>query len=96
VIGIDPYPTRALTRLRNGTNGVCYGRPAERRILDVFTCLEHKTTLAEAGRILRRNSERYLKDAVVMNEVVVELPEAIANTSVVSSRLNSTLEDLAL
>jgi error-prone DNA polymerase len=76
------------------TNGVCYATPAERRILDVFTCLENKTTLADAGRILQRNSERYLKDAVVMNELFVELPEAIANTSVVSSRLDFTLEDL--
>jgi error-prone DNA polymerase len=76
------------------TNGVCYATPAERRILDVFTCLEHKTTLADAGRILQRNSERYLKDATVMNELFFELPEAIANTSVVSSRLAFTLEDL--
>jgi error-prone DNA polymerase len=76
------------------TNGVCYATAAERRILDVFTCLEHRTTLADAGRILQRNSERYLKDAVVMNELFVELPEAIANTSVVSSRLGFTLEDL--
>jgi error-prone DNA polymerase len=76
------------------TNGVCYATAAERRILDVFTCLEHKTTLAEAGRILQRNSERYLKDAAAMNELFSELPEAITNTSLVSSRLQFTLEDL--
>jgi error-prone DNA polymerase len=76
------------------TNGVCYATPAERRILDVFTCLEHKTTLADAGRILQKNSERYLKNAAAMNELFIELPEAIANTSLVSSRLAFTLEDL--
>jgi error-prone DNA polymerase len=76
------------------TNGVCYATATERRVLDVFTCLEHKTTLADAGRILQRNSERYLKDAVAMNELFRELPEAIANTSNVSSRLQFTLEDL--
>jgi len=32
------------------TNGVCHVRLAQRQILDVFTCLHHKTTLAEAGR----------------------------------------------
>jgi error-prone DNA polymerase len=76
------------------TNGVCYATAAERRILDVFTCLEHKTTLADAGRILQKNSERCLKDSVAMNELFSELPEAIANTGVVSSRLQFTLEDL--
>ena len=76
------------------TNGVCYATPAERRILDVFTCLDYKTTLADAGRILQRNSERYLKDAAAMNELFVEVPEAIANTGLVSSRLTFTLEDL--
>jgi error-prone DNA polymerase len=76
------------------TNGVCYATAAERRILDVFTCLEHKTTLADAGRILQRNSERFLKSAAAMNELFCELPEAIANTSLVSSRLQFTLEDL--
>ncbi len=34
------------------TNGVCHAQPAQREILDVFTCLKHKTTLAEAGRLL--------------------------------------------
>ncbi len=76
------------------TNGVSYATAAERRILDVFTCLEHKTTLADAGRILQKNSGRYLKDSVAMNELFSELPEAIANTGVVSSRLQFTLEDL--
>jgi error-prone DNA polymerase len=76
------------------TNGVCYATAVERRILDVFTCLEHKTTLADAGRILQRNSERFLKSAAAMNELFCELPEAIANTSLVSSRLQFTLEDL--
>jgi error-prone DNA polymerase len=76
------------------TNGVCYATAAERRILDVFTCLEHKTTLADAGRILQRNSERFLKSAAAMSELFCELPEAIANTSLVSSRLQFTLEDL--
>ena len=76
------------------TNGVCYATAAERRILDVFTCLEHKTTLADAGRILQRNSERYLKDSAAMNELFAELPDAIANTNVISTRLQFTLEDL--
>ena len=45
------------------TNGVCHARPRAAEVLDVFTCLHNKTTLAEAGRLLARNSERHLKIA---------------------------------
>lgn len=87
-----------LARSRNlpivATNGVCYATPEERRVFDVFTCLEHKRTLAQAGRLLSGNSERYLKSSAAMNELFSDLPEAIANTSLVSSRLQFTLEDL--
>ena len=43
------------------TNGVCYAQPERREVLDVFTCLRHHRTLETAGRLLGRNSERYLK-----------------------------------
>ena len=62
------------------TNGVCHASKAQREILDVFTCLRNKTTLAEAGRLLQRNSERHLKRAAAMARTVCDLPEAIANT----------------
>ena len=38
-------------------NGVCYAQPAQREILDVFTCIRHHRTPATAGRLLSRNSE---------------------------------------
>jgi DNA polymerase III alpha subunit len=42
-------------------------RAAERReVLDVFTCLRHHRTLATAGRLLGRNSERHLKSPAEM------------------------------
>jgi len=43
------------------TNGVCYARPGQREVLDVFASLRHHRTLATAGRLLSRNAERYLK-----------------------------------
>ena len=76
------------------TNGVCHAKPLDRRILDVFTCLEHKTTLAEAGRLLSRNSERHLKSSAEMADLFRDLPEAIANTAIISGQLNFTLKDL--
>lgn len=76
------------------TNGVCHATPKQRQILDVFTCLSHKTTLAEAGKLLAVNSERHLKSSREMNRLFADLPEAIANTQVISSRLGFTLQDL--
>ena len=76
------------------TNGSCHATKSQREVLDVFTCLHHKTTLAHAGRLLARNSERHLKSAREMSALFSDVPEAIVNTQVVSSRLRFTLEDL--
>ena len=76
------------------TNGVCHAQLAQREILDVFTCLKHKTTLFEAGRLLAVNSERHLKSPAEMAHLFADLPEAIANTRAVSSRLEFSLNDL--
>ncbi|MBZ5628723.1 MAG: error-prone DNA polymerase, partial [Acidobacteriia bacterium] len=76
------------------TNGVRHAKPEEREILDVFTCLQHHRTLATAGRLLARNSERHLKSPSEMAQLFADLPEAIANTREVSSRLQFTLADL--
>ncbi|MDQ6708551.1 MAG: error-prone DNA polymerase [Acidobacteriota bacterium] len=76
------------------TNGVRHATIAQRQILDVFTCLYHKVTLATAGRLLARNSERHLKSSAEMARLFADVPESIANTAGVSSRLNFTLSDL--
>jgi error-prone DNA polymerase len=76
------------------TNGPCHAAPAHRELLDVFTCLHHKVTLAEAGQLLARNSERHVKSSAVMGKLFADLPDAIANTLGVSSRLNFTLSNL--
>ena len=76
------------------TNGVCYATPAERELCDVFTAIRHHRTLATAGRLLARNSERYLKSPQEMEVLFADFPEAIANTVELSSRLEFTLKDL--
>ncbi len=75
-------------------NGVCYAIAKERELCDVFTALRHYRTLATAGRLLARNSERHLKSPHEMKQLFADLPEAIANTAELSSRLEFTLEDL--
>src|ERR1700723_2534094 len=79
---------------RLATNGVCYAQPERREVLDVFTCLRHHRTLETAGRLLGRNSERYLKSPEEMARLFADLPEAITNTQLVSARLKFDLQDL--
>jgi error-prone DNA polymerase len=76
------------------TNGVCYAVAKERELCDVFTALRHHQTLATAGRLLARNSERYLKSPQEMEALFADLPKAIAHTAELSSRLEFTLNDL--
>jgi len=76
------------------TNGVSFALPQQRELLDVFTCIRHHRTLATAGRLLSRNSERYFKTHEEMAQLFADLPETIANTEILSSRLQFTLSDL--
>jgi error-prone DNA polymerase len=76
------------------TNGVRYATPDARELCDVFTAIRSHCTLNTAGRLLVRNSERHLKSAKEMAQLFADIPEAIANTGELSSRLEFTLQDL--
>ena len=76
------------------TQGAQYAKAEERQIPDVFTCIRNHRTLDSAGRLLARNSERYLKSPQQMLQLFADLPEATANTLELSSRLEFTLHDL--
>jgi error-prone DNA polymerase len=76
------------------TNGAAYASLEQRQILDVFTCIRHHRVLANAGKLLADNSERYLKSPAQMAALFADLPEAIANTCALASRLDFTMEKL--
>jgi error-prone DNA polymerase len=76
------------------TNGVRHARSEQRQLADVFTCLAHHRTLVTAGRLLARNNERHLKSPQEMAQLFADLPDALANTVELSSRLQFTLNDL--
>src|SRR3954451_10377098 len=76
------------------TNGVRYATPQARELCDVFTAIQNHSTVNTAGRLLARNSECHLKSPEEMKVLFADLPEAIANTVELSSRLEFTLEDL--
>jgi len=50
--------------------------------------------VTEAGRLLARNSERYLKSPKAMARLFCDVPEAIAETMELARRLKFTLADL--
>src|SRR5437773_3018157 len=76
------------------SNGVSYATAKERDLCDALTAIRHHRTLATAGRLLSRNSERYLKSPQEMQQLFSDLPGAIANTVELSARLEFTLKDL--
>src|SRR6266403_1279829 len=85
---------RSLNLPLLATNGVCYATAKDRELCDAFTAIRHHRTLSTAGRLLARNAERHLKSPQEMQRLFADLPEAIANTLELSSRLEFTLNDL--
>ena len=76
------------------TNGVCHATPEERELFDALTAVRHKTTVMEAGKLLARNAERYLKSPAQMAGLFSDVQRAIDETVELSQRLNFTLADL--
>ena len=74
--------------------GFAMPRPPNAQIADVFTCIKNKRRLDTAGRLLAQNSQRYVRSAEEMTALFADMPEAIANTVELSSRLEFTLEKL--
>ncbi|MFZ1013609.1 MAG: error-prone DNA polymerase [Terracidiphilus sp.] len=76
------------------TNGVRSATKKDRELLDVFASIRQHTTLDEAGRLLERNCARHLRRTSEMVALFRDIPEAIANTRIVSDRLEFTLDKL--
>jgi len=76
------------------TNGVGYAHREGRLLYDAFSCLRHYTTLDEAGQLLSRNAERYLKNGAQMRMLFRDLPEAVDNTLRLAEELDFGLENL--
>ena len=76
------------------TNGARFATDKDRELLDVFTAIRHHTSLDKAGRLLAQNSMRSLRSPVEMMSIFHDIPEAFANTRIVSERLEFTLNNL--
>ncbi|MBT8494069.1 MAG: DNA polymerase III subunit alpha, partial [Deltaproteobacteria bacterium] len=71
-----------------------FGSPVDKRIYDVQTCIREKCTLAEAGRLLDFNSERYLHSAAEITAHFDAFPDALANTTRLIEHFEFSLEEL--
>ncbi len=76
------------------TGGVRHARRAGKRLLDALTCLYHKTTLEQSGRLLLPNAERHLRAPDEMARCFRDLPEALENTLRIAELCEFTLENL--
>jgi error-prone DNA polymerase len=76
------------------TNGVRFAAPESRPLHDVLTCIREHSTLAQAGRRLVANAERYLKSPQQMARLFDDLPHAVAATRELADRLEFTMQDL--
>jgi error-prone DNA polymerase len=85
---------RSLNLPLLATNSVRYATKDTRELCDVFAAIRNHCTLNTAGRLLTRNSECHLKSPEEMKTLFADLPQAIANTVELSSRLEFTLADL--
>ncbi|MBV8828514.1 MAG: error-prone DNA polymerase, partial [Acidobacteriaceae bacterium] len=76
------------------TNGVLYATPSDREVLDALSCIKNKCTLDRAGTRLQLNSKRHVRSTEEMEQIFADVPEAIAHTTELSSRLEFTLDKL--
>jgi error-prone DNA polymerase len=76
------------------TNGVRHARSAGRALMDVFTCIREKRTLATAGRLLAENAERHFKQTRHMEALFRDRPRLLRNAEALAQRLQFTLKDL--
>ncbi len=76
------------------TNGVRYATAYDREIQDLFTAIRHHVQLDQAGRLLTLNAQRHLKAACEMADLFRDIPGAVENSVVLSSRLDFQLDDL--
>ena len=76
------------------SNAPLMAQRADRPLLDTLHCIRHGVTLSQAGRLLARNSERFLKPAREMERLFADCPAAVANSGELALRLGFTLKHL--
>ena len=76
------------------TNDVYYHEPERRQLQDIVTCIREKTTIYNAGFLLHKNAERYLKDENEMKRLFRHYPDAIHRTVEIATACRFSLDEL--
>src|SRR3954469_16418221 len=76
------------------TNGVRYGKPEEKELLDILTCIREGQHVDNAGKLLGINRHRHIKTAAEMCALFPDLPEAVSGAWELAHTLDFTLADL--
>lgn len=76
------------------TGDVRFGRPEERPLFDVLSCIRLGTTLDSAGTRLARNAERHLHAPAEMVARFADLPRAVEMTAELAARCSFSLDAL--
>ncbi|HMO80160.1 MAG TPA: error-prone DNA polymerase [Pyrinomonadaceae bacterium] len=77
------------------SNGPYYADRGDRELFDVFTCIKNHCTINDAGKLLSENSERHVKSEPQMARLFEDLPEAVAATAEIASRINFSMDELS-
>jgi len=73
---------------------VLYHHRDRRALQDTLTCIRHRTTLREAGRLLRPNDAHHLPSPAGLATLFADLPDAVARTAEVAGRCVFSLAQL--
>jgi error-prone DNA polymerase len=73
------------------TNDVHYARREGHQLQDILVCIKNRTSLDDAGELLRPNSEYHLKPAAEMSELFERYPGAVANSRVIAGKCHVDL-----
>ncbi|WP_420102580.1 error-prone DNA polymerase [Bosea sp. (in: a-proteobacteria)] len=76
------------------TNDALYDSIGQRDLQDVLTCIREGVTIERAGRLLESNAERHLKTPQEMARLFRDVPDAIAETQHLFSRVEFDLGQL--
>ncbi|MCO5235902.1 MAG: error-prone DNA polymerase [Chitinophagaceae bacterium] len=76
------------------TNDVYYHDPDRRQLQDILACIREKRTIYNAGYLLCRNAERFLKPEKEMLRLFRQYPDAIAHTQEIVDACSFSLDEL--
>lgn len=77
------------------SNGAYFADEYDRELFDVFTCIRIHKTIYEAGKLLSKNSERYLKSGKQMLNLFDDLREAVDITEEIADRVEFSMDELS-